>query len=42
LAHLRHAYGGHTFVDVEDWTEEDGVTVVKIIGQVCWLCPARM
>lgn len=41
-AKLRHLFGRHTFIDIEDWTKESGIDVITIIGQECWLCPARI
>ena len=40
-AKLRHLIGRHTWVDIEDWSQDTDITVVTIIGQGCWLCPAR-
>lgn len=51
---LRHVFGRHTFIDVEDWsscpndTDGDGNCgrncphPIQIVAQECWLCPARM
>ncbi len=40
-AKARHEFGRHTWVDIEDWSQDKETTTVSIIGQGCWLCPAR-
>ena len=41
LAKIRHVVMVHTWIDIEDWSDDGNVTEVTIIGQACWLCPAR-
>lgn len=40
-ARLKHLLGKHAWVDTERWEVVDGVRTFSVIGQECWLCPAR-
>jgi hypothetical protein len=47
MARLKHAFGRHTFIDVEDWsgqmwTDDRRQVIVPIVAQECWLCPRRV
>ena len=38
---IKHAFGIHTFIDVELW-EGEPLKTPTIVAQECWLCPTRM
>lgn len=35
---LKHKFGIHTYVPLEEWTDES----VRLVGDVCWKCDVRM
>jgi hypothetical protein len=39
LGRAKHLFGLHTFVILEEWDLQQGS--MRIIGSVCWHCPAR-
>lgn len=38
---LKHLIGIHTWIPTERWVFSEGEVKILLIGEDCWLCPAR-